>query len=73
MHLIKLVKDGIDYTFCNNGKILVLNEVNVPKLFVYKSEAINYWIGYENALFNNGFTFEYKVELEEIDVLKKIE
>lgn len=59
MVLIKLTKEGQDYTFCMNNKIMPLKDINIPIQFENRALASAYITGYmREDDFEYGFTFE---------------
>jgi hypothetical protein len=59
MILIKLTKNGQDFTFDMNNKILSLDKINLPIQFENKGLASGYITGYmRDQDFEYGFTFE---------------
>jgi hypothetical protein len=65
MILLKLTHNNQDFTFCTNGKILPLNDINLPLQFLENKEAVNYLRGYKDAISEHGINFPYKVEFQE--------
>jgi hypothetical protein len=53
MWIIKINKEGKDFTFCTNGKIMPI-ELNVPMQFDEAKEAKQYLNGYNHALTESG-------------------
>ncbi len=58
MVLIKLTKEGKDFTFCMNNRIMEIKEVNVPIQFENRALASAYITGYMRGEdLEYGFTF----------------